>query len=505
MALAQVHGVVLWGVTGVMVTVEAEVSDGLPSVGVIGLPDASVAESRWRARSAIESAGALWPNRRVTISLTPAEIPKHGAGMDLPIAIGILAASGQLSDVEHAGTAFIGELGLDGRLRSTRGALAGALAARAAGLSRVIVAAGCAGEIARLPGVEIAGASDLAHVLAILRGSDSGTAWPSPAVVADRMPPDLADVRGHAHARFALSVAAAGGHHMAMVGPPGVGKTLLAERLPGILPDLDDDEAIEVAAIHSVAGLARDDFHRPPYRAPHHSASSAALLGAAAGSRVRPGAVTLAHRGVLFLDEAPEFARPSLEGLRQPMESGEVALHRAGWSGLLPAAFQLIIAANPCPCGQRSGTGVGCSCPPQAVRRYAARLSGPLLDRIDIRLSLSQPGAAELQSADGAECSAQVRARVSVARDRARARYARLPWSTNAAVPASRLRREWPPDEGGARLLAETERGSMNLRGVDRVLRMAWTLADLAGRSQPGRDEVAAALSLRGASLSWPS
>lgn len=503
MALAQVHGVVLWGVTGAMVTVEAEVSDGLPSVGVIGLPDTSVGESRWRARSAIESTGARWPNRRVTISLTPAEIPKHGAGLDLPIAIGVLAANAQLDGVDLGGTAFIGELGLDGRLRATRGALAGALAARAGGLARVIVAADGAADIARLPGIAVFAAVDLAQVLAILRGADPGVPLSGAVSGPEQSQPDLADVRGHAHARFALTVAAAGGHHMAMVGPPGVGKTLLAERLPGILPDLDDDAAIEVAAIHSAAGLTRDDFHRPPYRAPHHSASGAALLGAAHGHRVRPGAVTLAHRGVLFMDEAPEFARPSLEGLRQPLESGQVALHRAGWSGMLPAAFQLVLAANPCPCGQRSGTGVGCSCPPQAVRRYAARLSGPLLDRIDIRLRMTQPAAAELQSTEVPDTSRQARARVTAARDRARSRYARLPWSTNAAAPAAQLRRDWPTDDAGARLLADMERGSVNLRGIDRVLRMAWTLADLAERARPGRDEVAMALSLRGASLSW--
>ncbi len=505
MALAQVHGVVLWGVTGALVTVEVEVSDGLPSVGVIGLPDASVGESRWRARSAIECTGGRWPNRRVTISLTPAEIPKHGAGMDLPIAIGVLAASDQLPGVDLAGTTFIGELGLDGRLRATRGALAGALAARDGGLARVIVAADCFAEIARLPGIAVAGAEGLAQVLAILRGADPGSMRTLSTPESEQAQPDLADVRGHAHARFALSVAAAGGHHMAMVGPPGVGKTLLAERLPGILPDLDDHEAIEVAAIHSVAGLSRADFRRPPYRAPHHSASSAALLGAAAGHRVRPGAVTLAHRGILFLDEAPEFARPSLEGLRQPMESGEVALHRAGWSGLLPAAFQLVLAANPCPCGQRSGTGAGCSCPPQAVRRYAARLSGPLLDRVDIRLRITQPAVAELASSEPGDSSALTRERVVAARDRARSRYASQPWSTNAAVPAAHLRRHWPPDDAGAELLADVEKGAVNLRGVDRVLRMSWTVADMAGRGRPGRAEVATALGLRGASLSWPA
>lgn len=503
MTLAQVHGVVLWGVMGVMVTVEVEVSSGLPSVGVIGLPDTSVTESRWRARSAVTSVGANWPNRRVTISLSPAEVPKNGAGLDLPIAIGALIASDQLRGVNLGSTTFIGELGLDGRLRPTRGALAGALAARRAGIDRLIVAPQCVGDIARLPGIVVLAAVDLAQVIAILRGEDVGAAVSARTDTAPAPQPDLADVRGHEHARFALRVAAAGGHHVALVGPPGVGKTLLAERLPGILPDLDDETAVEVAAIHSVADLSRPDFHRPPYRAPHHSASSAALLGAAQGHRVRPGAVTLAHRGVLFMDEAPEFSRPSLEGLRQPLESGQMSLHRAGWSGLLPAAFQLVLAANPCPCGQRSGTGSACSCTAQAVRRYAARLSGPLVDRIDIRLWLAQPAAAELASSHPADSSISVRSRVTEARDRARHRFAHDPWSTNSAIPAVILRRHWPPDDSGASLLRDVERRAVNLRGPDRVLRMAWTIADLAGRDRPGRDEVATALGLRGAALAW--
>ncbi|MDQ5972896.1 MAG: magnesium chelatase family protein [Actinomycetota bacterium] len=505
MALAKVHGVVVWGVSGALVRVEVDVSSGLPSVGVIGLPDTSVSESRWRVRSAVASIDATWPNQRVTISLSPAEVPKNGAGLDLPIAVGVLLASDQLPGADVSATTFIGELGLDGRLRPTRGAMAGALAARAGGLDRIIVAPQNASEIARLPGIAVVSARDLAGVVAILRGADPGENVPVPPEREALEGPDLCDVRGHDHARFALAVAAAGGHHMALVGPPGVGKTMLAERLPGLLPDLDDETAVEVAAIHSVAGLTRPDVTRPPYRAPHHSASSAALLGAAQGHRVRPGAVTLAHRGVLFLDEAPEFSRPSLEGLRQPLESGQVSLHRSGWAGLLPAAFQLVLAANPCPCGQRTGNGAGCSCPAQAVRRYASRLSGPLVDRIDIRMWLTQPSGAELAAQQGGDDSATVRARVVQARARASHRFAGLPWATNAAIPAGRLRRDWRPSSGGADLLADLERRAVNLRGPDRVLRMAWTVADLAGRDRPGRDDVAVALGLRGAGLGWPA
>lgn len=270
--------------------------------------------------------------------------------------------------------------------------------------------------------------------------------------------------------------------------------------MPGLLPDLAEEPALEVAAIHSVAGMPRmaDDFARPPFRAPHHSASGAALLGAVHGSRVAPGAVTLAHHGVLFLDEAPEFPRPALEGLRQPMESGQIWLSRSGWAGLLPARFQLVLAANPCPCGRRVGRGSDCSCPPQAIRRYAARLSGPLVDRVDVRVVLTRPLEAELDRGGSGEPTADVRARVVGARERAAARLRESPFPTNAAIPAGELRRRWLPDAAGGELLRELERRSSNLRGPDRILRVAWTLADLGGVDRPGRDEVGQAIGLRG-------
>jgi magnesium chelatase family protein len=509
--LAKVYGVVLSGVSGAMVRVEVDISDGLPSVGVVGLPDTSVTESRSRARCAIDGIGKVWPNRRITISLSPAEVRKNGAGLDLPIAIGVLAASGQLPEVDLRSTTFIGELGLDGQLRPTRGALAGALAARRAGIDRVVVPSASATEMSRLTGIQVTIADHLAQVVAVLTGecpdAVSLTGEPSADEGPPRERPDLRDVRGHAQGRLALEVAAAGGHHLAMIGPPGVGKTLLAERLPGLLPDLDDEEALEVAAVHGIAGMPRadGDYRLPPLGAPHHSASAAALLGSVHGSRVAPGAVTLAHHGVLFLDEAPEFARPALEGLRQPLESGWIVLSRSGWSGRLPARFQFVMAANPCPCGQRAGRGVECSCPPSVVRRYAARLSGPLMDRVDIRIALARPGDAELAATSDAEPTEQVRARVQLARQRSTRRFAGLPWQVNAAIPAGELRRTWRPDAQGAELLHSVERRSANLRGPDRILRMAWTVADLAGRDRPGVDDIAVALGLRGAGTSWTS
>lgn len=504
MALAQVHGVVLSGVLGAMVRVEVEVAKGLPSVGVVGLPDAAVSEARWRARSAVTSIGAKWPDQRVTVNLSPAEVRKNGAGLDLPIAVGVLLASEQLPGVDVSRTTFIGELGLDGRVRPTVGAMAGALAARTAGLDRVIVPPECMGELARIAGLTVIGVRSLGQVVSVLRGTDPGELdQASDRPEAPAVQPDLADVRGHEHARFALEVVAAGGHHLAMVGPPGVGKTLLAERLPALLPDLADDEAVEVAAIHSLTGESRlGAFARPPYQAPHHSASAAALLGSVHGSRVTPGAVTLAHRGVLFLDEAPEFARPALEALRQPLESGTLRLGRSGWAGMLPARIQLVLAANPCPCGRRVGTGSQCSCPPAAVRRYGARLSGPLLDRLDVRLLVLRPRPAELRRTEPAESSVAVRDRVRSARERASHRLRDLPWVLNAQVPTGVLRR-WSLPAAAADLLSDLERTCGNLRSADRVLRLAWTLADLAGRDAPSTDDVARGLSLRGASLPW--
>ena len=513
MPLATVHGLVVNGVRGELVRVEVAVSDGLPSIGIVGLPDASVSEAKSRARCAVDSSGHAWPNRRITVSLSPAEVRKHGAGLDLPLAVGVLAAAGELPQSALEATAFLGELGLDGRLYRAQGTLAAVLAARSAGLRRVVVSSDVAADVRGVPDIEVCGAASLAQVCSLLTGgsadAESPEAGASLPIVSDAAPvslqvPDLADVRGQSTPRWALEVAAAGGHHVAMVGSPGVGKTLLATRLPGLLPSLSADEGLEVAAIHSVVGLSSLPIQqgRPPFQAPHHSASAASLLGSVQSGRVVPGAVTLAHRGVLFLDEAPEFCRPALEGLRQPLESGEVSMHRAGWRGTLPARFQLVLAANPCPCGYRMSSR-GCSCSPMSIQRYSARLSGPLMDRIDIRLTVQRPSDGELRSTSAPEPSATIRARVEEGRERTRRRLAGTPWHCNAEVPTGQLRGRWRPDPAGAEALHEAERSAMNLRGMDRVLRMAWTVADLAGRDRPGRDDVTAALTLRGAQTSW--
>ena len=494
-AHARTSGVVLSGVAGSLVEVEVDISAGLPSVGVVGLPDTSVAEARWRVRSAFASIGATWPAQRVTVSLAPAEVRKLGAGLDLPIAIAILKASDQLPAVDLERVVFIGELGLDGHLRAVRGALAGVLAASSD--DRIIVPLSSLSEVGA--DTRVSGASTLAQVVEILRGTTPGErACERTSVRLEH--PDLSDVRGHHFARHCLEVAAAGGHHLAMVGPPGIGKTLLAERLTGILPDLSAEAERDVAVIHSLAGRAPRGC-APPFESPHHSASTSALIGTVAGARVTPGAFTLAHHGVLFLDEAPEFARPALEALRQPLESGVVSLHRSGWAGTLPSAFQLVLAANPCPCGMRGESD--CSCPPTAIRRYAARLSGPLMDRVDVRVSLRRPVDAELRDPKPAESSATVRDRVEQARERSARRFRGSPWQVNARIPTGELRTRFLPDPSGADVLDEVERSSRNLRGPDRILRVAWTVADLQGRDRPSGDDVAQALGLRGAATAW--
>lgn len=500
--LAKANGAVINGVEGVLVDVEVDVSPGLPSIGIVGLPDASVAEARQRVRCAIDSSGLTWPMHRVTISLTPAEVRKAGSGLDLPIAMGVLAATGQVPAERVAGTVFVGELGLDGRLRPSAGTLAMAVAAQRRGVQRIIAAPGAIRALIAVPGVKLLPARTLREALLQACDAplddvgsheqfDTADGW-CDSVLTE---PDLGDVRGQPDGAFALEVAAAGGHHVSLLGPPGVGKSMLAARLPGLLPDLADDEALEVAAIHGVAGIDRRSS-RPPVSAPHHSASAAALLGAVRGSRVAPGAVTLAHRGCLLLDEAPEFARPCLEGLRQPLENGTVSLQRSGWAGRLPAYFQLVVTANPCPCGFRTGTGGRCTCTSVEVRRYGARLSGPLMDRIDVRIAIGKPTAAALRS--GAEPTPVVRERVQQARDRAAWRFADCDWNLNSAIPPGVLRTQWLPDASGVALLTEWEARAVGLRGADRIIRLSWTLADLGGRQRPNADDVSAAMALRG-------
>lgn len=502
MGLGRTRAVCLVGLTGHIVEVEAHLAASIPGFTLVGLPDASLAESRDRVRAAVTSTGLAWPQRRITVNLSPASLPKAGAAFDLAIAVAVLTGAGAC-DAGAAGRAVhVGELGLDGRLRPVRGVLPAVAAAVAAGVPRVVVPAANADEARLVPGADVVGAATLAEVLRSY-GADVEDVLADAVPVEEPhtpegVPADLADVLGQDAARWALEVAAAGGHHLLMVGPPGAGKTMLAARLPGILPDLGDDDAVEVTAVHSVAGTFRPGgglLRRPPFEDPHHTATAAAIVGGGSGLP-RPGAASRAHRGVLFLDEAPEFSPRVLQSLRQPLEHGELVIHRAAGAARYPARFQLVLAANPCPCGRAVGKGLECSCPPMARRRYFARLSGPLLDRIDVQLEVLPVTRVDGPGGAAPEGSAVVAARVAAARRAARERLRGTPWTVNAEVPGSWLRRS--TDRGALRDLDRAlETGALSLRGVDRVLRVAWTLADLVGRATPGQDEVGQALVLR--------
>ena len=500
MTSAAAWSVALLGMDGQMVEVEAAIGGGLPRTIMVGLPDTALYEARDRCRAAVTSAGLSWPAQLVTINLTPAALPKSGSHYDLAITASVLAAAGLVPRDLLASTAMFGELGLDGRTRVARGILPAALAARENGFSRVIVAAQQVREAGLVEGLTIWGVRDLAELVEVLHGrpvshDDDDPAESPPAPGHGR---DLADVSGQPTARWALEVAAAGRHHLYFHGSPGVGKTMLAERLPGILPDLTADEAIEVSAIHSLAGvdLSAGLVTRPPYSDPHHNVSMAALVGG--GPRMaRPGAISLAHRGVLFLDEAPEFGPRLLEALRTPLERGSVTIGRADRHTTFPASFQLVLAANPCPCGRAGTPGLVCECPPMAVRRYRERLSGPILDRIDIQVSMAPVRSRYLRDSLPQESTAVVATRVLAARERQRSRLRDTPWSTNAEVSGAYLRSSLPTAEGIDLLDSALVRGQISSRGADKCLRVAWTLADIAGRDRPARDDIRTALTLR--------
>ncbi len=501
MALGRTRAVSLLGLTGHVVDVEAHLAPSLPAFTLVGLPDAALAEARDRVRAAVTSTGLPWPNRRITVNLSPAALPKAGSGFDLAIAVATLAGAGLIDPEAPRGVVHIGELGLDGRLRPVRGVLPAVAAAVAAGVTRVVVPAANAAEAELVPGARAVGAHSLAEVAARYGADvDVPDVDDPPRAAAGRAAgadvPDLAAVVGQADARRCLEVAAAGGHHVLMVGPPGVGKTMLAARLPGLLPDLDEAQAVEVTAVHSLAGSfdpAGGLLRRPPFEDPHHTATPASVIGGGSGIP-RPGAASRAHRGVLFLDEAPEFTTAVLQTLRQSLEHGEVVLHRAAGVARYPARFQLVLAANPCPCGRGFGKGLDCTCSAALRRRYFGKLSGPLLDRVDLRVELAPVRAADQPG----ESTAEVAARVAQARQAAAARLAGTGWTTNAEVSGRWLRARLGPDR---RLMTDVDRyvdrGELSLRGVDRVLRTAWTLADLAGLAAPTRELVAEALVLR--------
>ena len=516
MALATAHTVSLQGALGHLIDVQADVSPGQPGTTLVGRPDASLNEARDRCRMAISNTGVSWPGatRRVTILLAPSDLVKRGTHFDLAIALAVLAACGEVGQRALDDTLVIGELTLTGGLRSVPGVLPMVMAASRRGFERVIVPEPQAQEAAMVPGMTVLGMRSLAQVRAELRGEIVPEADPVAPMSGSRLiewrgsrrmhDHDLSDLKGVPDVKYALEVAAAGGHHLMLSGPKGSGKTSLAERLPGILPDLTPEESLELTAIHSLAGALEPGdglIVRPPFFAPHHDASKASLLGGGTG-RVRPGEVSRSHCGVLFLDEFPLFHRDVIDALRQPLENGEVTIARGEESATYPARGMVVTACNPCPCGEYSAAHPGnqCRCSQQVRDHYARKVTGPVQDRIDILRHVLPPSKDDPPALPGTspETSAAVRERVAGARERQHERYADRGWRLNSQVPSAVLAREWPlPDTAAARLEGEVLAGKLSRRGAVRVHRVAMTVADLRGRDCPTATDVDTAFRLR--------
>lgn len=497
------HAGALVGIDAVPVSVEVNIAGGGLGLYLVGLPDNAVKESEERIRAAFENSEERFSGRKVVVNLAPADLKKEGAAFDLPIAIGILAAMGRVEVGMLDDTMLAGELSLDGTVKPVRGVLSLALAARQAGLRRLILARENVAEAAVVGELEVLGVESLRQTIDFLNGEitlqPAAPAAPIAMEDAGRYAEDFADVKGQVHVKRALEIAAAGGHNVLMIGSPGSGKTMLARRLPTILPPLQSEEALETTKIHSVAGLQRFNglMSQRPFRAPHHTASPVSLIGG--GQSPRPGEVSLAHNGILFLDELPEFGRQVLEVLRQPLEDREIVVSRARYSVVYPANFTLVAAMNPCPCGYYNHPTKECTCSPGSVSRYMGRISGPLMDRIDMHIEVTPVEPSELQSAAEGERSAVVRERVMQARAIQRKRFEGIEGvHTNARMNAAMVRTYCVLDEASDRLLKRAmERLSLSARAYDRILKVARTIADLAGRAQIAQSDVAEAIGYR--------